>query len=186
VPTLLIPPELQVPEGIMHPTNNAVIVAAADDLEGLKNAFNYAVTDTASPGDAVYVMHIVKPAEEKEMEAVRKETVKTVLGWQEENPAPHAMTLNVAVQVITSPVSDMKQQETASITQEEELEPDFSPAAHEVCEYATQLNVKSVVLAHHGQNFMREMIYKPATVHCIRHCSRPLLILCPKGTGCGY
>ena len=177
IPTLLLPPEVLSSSLNQQTLANSVMVAAAEDLKGLRTAFDYAMTDMTGPGDTVYVIHTVNTSDENELAALRKQLVGMVSRWQDESPIPHAPTLNVAVQVVTAQASDSEQLTVASITQDEELEPDFSPAGCELCDLAQQINARSVVLAHHGRNVMREMVYKPVTLHCMRHCPRPLVVL---------
>jgi nucleotide-binding universal stress UspA family protein len=186
IPTMLLPPAVLNAETNQFSAANSVVVAAADDMKGLKTSFDYALTDLTSPGDGVFVIHAVSGKTEEEMIEARKSIAAEVMKWQEESPASHAMTLNVAVQLITSAASDMEQLTVASITQEDELEPDFSPAAVELCDMIQQLNSRTMVLAHHGHSVMREMVYKPLTLHCMRHCPRPLIVLSPTKDAFGY
>jgi len=178
VPTMLLPPavlsQTNPPSAIQMSPSNAILVGASDDIVGLKRCFEYAVTDHTRPGDGVYVMHAINDVNlnEEDLIKLRKELVTSVLRWQEESPCPHASTLNVAVHLILSSASD-----TEDSSCEEELASDASPAGCQMCDMATQLNARTVILSHHGKNFMREMLYKPLTLHCIKHCTSPLVVL---------
>jgi len=180
IPTMLLPPSILTqanpPTVIQMGASNSVLVSAADDLAGLKRCFDYAVTDHTRPGDGVYVVHTIDDQEktEEDLIEVRKDLVASVLKWQAESPCSHAGTLNVAVQlVLAAAASDS----SSSSSSDEELTPDVSPAGADVCEMAARMNVRTVILAHHGNNMMREMLYKPMTLYCINHCSSPLVVL---------
>lgn len=177
VPTMLLPPSTLSASSntrIQMGASNAILVGAADDLDGLKRCFDYAITDHTRPGDGVYVVHAIDDSGKTEDEVVtmRKHLVGQVLKWQAESPISHAASLNVAVHLIVSRAS-----ESSSSSSDDELAPDISPAGSEICDMAGQLNVRTVILAHHGKNFMREMLYKPLTMHCINHCQSPLVVL---------
>lgn len=183
VPTMLLPPSTLVSTATSPPTqlsriqmgaSNSILVGAADDVQGLKRCFEYAITDHTRPGDGVYVVHAIDKKEmtEEDIVQVRKDLVNKVLKWQAESPIPHAATLNVAVHLILSRAS-----ESSSSSSDDELAPDISPAGSEICAMVEELNVRTVILAHHGKNFMREMLYKPLTLFCINHCQSPLVVL---------
>jgi nucleotide-binding universal stress UspA family protein len=178
IPTMLLPPSILTqsnpPTIIQMGASNSVLVGAADDLDGLKRCFDYAVTDHTRPGDGMYVVHAIDGQEkgEDELMQLRKDLVANVLKWQSESPCSHAATLNVAVQlVLAAAASD------SSSSSDEELSPDLSPAGADIVEMAARMNVRTVILAHHGKNMMREMLYKPLTLHCINNCQSPLIVL---------
>ena len=179
IPTMLLPPSVLTqsnpPTVIQMGASNSVLVAAADDLSGLKRCFDYAVTDHTRPGDGMYVVHAVddKARSEDELMQLRKDLVADVLKWQAESPCKHAATLNVAVQLVQAAAAS----DSSSSSSDDELSPDLSPAGADVVEMATRMNVRTVILAHHGRNMMREMLYKPLTLHCINHCQSPLIVL---------
>ena len=179
IPTMLLPPSVLTqsnpPTVIQMGASNSVLVAAADDLSGLKRCFDYAVTDHTRPGDGMYVVHAVddKARSEDEVMQLRKDLVADVLKWQAESPCKHAATLNVAVQLVQAAAAS----DSSSSSSDDELSPDLSPAGADVVEMATRMNVRTVILAHHGRNMMREMLYKPLTLHCINHCQSPLIVL---------
>ena len=154
--------------------SNSILVGAADDIDGLKRCFDYAITDHTRPGDGIYVVHCVDNLKlsEEDIVKMRKDLVNKILRWQEESPISHAASLNVAVHLVLSRASD-----SSSSSSDDELAPDISPAGSEICDMVEQLNVRTVILAHHGKNFMREMLYKPLTLHCINHCLSPLVVL---------
>ena len=179
IPTMLLPSSVLTqsnpPTVIQMGASNSILVAAADDMDGLKRSFDYAVTDHTRPGDGVYVVHAIdeKERSEDELMQLRKELVSNVLRWQAESPCPHAASLNVAVQlVLASAASD-----SSSSSSDEELAPCMSPAGADIVEMAARTNVRTVILAHHGKNMMREMLYKPLTLHCINNCQSPLIVL---------
>lgn len=177
VPTMLLPPAtLSTTETsrIKMGASNSILVGAADDIDGLKRCFDYAITDHTRPGDGIYVVHCVDNLKlsEEDIVKMRKDLVNKILRWQEESPISHAASLNVAVHLVLSRASD-----SSSSSSDDELAPDISPAGSEICDMVEQLNVRTVILAHHGKNFMREMLYKPLTLHCINHCLSPLVVL---------
>ena len=177
VPTMLLPPSTlstAEPTRIKMGASNSILVGAADDLDGLKRCFDYAITDHTRPGDGVYVVHAVDNMQlsDEDVVKMRKDLVNQVLKWQAESPISHAASLNVAVHLVLSRASD-----SSSSSSDEELAPDISPAGSEICDMVETLNVRTVILAHHGKNFMREMLYKPLTLHCINHCQSPLVVL---------
>lgn len=177
VPTMLLPPSTlstAEPTRIKMGASNSILVGAADDLDGLKRCFDYAITDHTRPGDGVYVVHAVDNMQlsDEDVVKMRKDLVNQVLKWQAESPISHAASLNVAVHLVLSRASD-----SSSSSSDEELAPDISPAGSEICDMVEKLNVRTVILAHHGKNFMREMLYKPLTLHCINHCQSPLVVL---------
>lgn len=185
VPTMLLPPAVQTQDPMSSPikmgATNAVLVGAANDLDGLKRCFEYSLTDHTRPSDAVYVVHLVDDVglSEDDLVEERKKLVSQVMLWQSQSPCPHANTLNVAVHLVVSN-SGCDEQEHAAMSPTEsvdELAPDWSPAGTNICDMAAQLNVRTVVLSHHGKNFKREMLYKPITIHCIRQCTSPLVVL---------
>ena len=179
IPTMLLPPSVLTqsnpPTAIQMGASNSVLVSAADDLDGLKRCFDYAVTDHTRPGDGMYVVHAINEQErtEDELMHLRKDLVANVLKWQAESPCSHAATLNVAVQLVVAAAAS----DSSSSEEDEELSPDLSPAGSDIVEMATRMNVRTVILAHHGQNMMREMLFKPITLHCINHCQSPLIVL---------
>jgi hypothetical protein len=77
----------------------------------------------------------------------------------------------VAVQLVVAAASD------SSSSSDEELAPDVSPAGADIVEMAARMNVRTVILAHHGNNMMREMLFKPLTLFCINNCQSPLIVL---------
>lgn len=178
IPTMLLPPTVLTqsnpPTPIQMGASNSVLVASADDLDGLKRCFEYAVTDHTRPGDGVYVVHAINEQQraDEELVGLRKDLVASVLKWQAESPCSHAATLNVAVQlVVAAAASD------SSSSSDEELAPDVSPAGADIVDMAGRMNVRTVILAHHGKNMMREMLFKPLTLHCINNCQSPLIVL---------
>ena len=185
VPTMLLPPAVLSQDAMSSPikmgSTNSVLIGAANDLEGLKRCFEYSLTDHTRPSDAVYVVHLMDDVGMSEDDLVqeRKKLVSQVMQWQAQSPCLHASTLNVAVHLVVSN-SGCDEQEHAAMSPTEfvdELAPDWSPAGTNICDMAAQLNVRTVVLSHHGKNFKREMLYKPITIHCIRQCTSPLVVL---------
>ena len=177
IPTMLLPPSILTqsnpPSPIQMGASNSVLVASADDLDGLKRCFEYAVTDHTRPGDGMYVVHAIDEQQrtDEEMVRLRKDLVANVLKWQAESPCSHAATLNVAVQLVVAAASD------SSSSSDEELAPDVSPAGADIVEMAARMNVRTVILAHHGNNMVREMLFKPLTLFCINNCQSPLIVL---------
>ena len=168
VPALLLPPAVL--SGAPALPSSSVLVAAGDDLEGLREAFACAVRDLTRPGDNVYVVHAQQIADEAAGIAARKTLVAAALRWQEESPEPHAMTLNVAVDLVTDaaagPAADSPSAGSSP-----------SPAADRLCGFAADINARAVVLYRHGRSMMQEMVYGPVTLTCIKQCTRPLLVL---------
>lgn len=178
VPALLLPPDV-IKSGPGGPPSNTVLVAASDDMAGLKSAFDFAMKGLTRPGDNVYIMHAKAVADEEAAVAARKELVANVLRWQGASAEPHAATLNIACDLVTEPACE---QSTMAATATSEsmaggLTPLASPAAERLCVYASDLNARAVVLSHHGRSMAREMMFGPLTQHCTKFCSRPLVVL---------
>jgi nucleotide-binding universal stress UspA family protein len=167
VPALLIPP------GVLRaadaPPSNAVVVAAVDDLQGLRRAFDFAVRHLTRPGDALYVMHAARADGEDAGVAARKQLVADVARWHAESGAAHAATLNVAVELITeAPAAAGPDAGGGGVASE---------AGERLCRHAADLGARAVVLHHHGRSMMRDMMYGAMTAHCTKQCCRPLLLL---------
>jgi nucleotide-binding universal stress UspA family protein len=75
IPTMLLPPSILTqsnpPSPIQMGASNSVLVASADDLDGLKRCFEYAVTDHTRPGDGMYVVHAIDEQQRTDEEMVR-------------------------------------------------------------------------------------------------------------------
>lgn len=172
-PVLLLPPSVL--RGNQS-VSQSVVVAATDNLDGLHQAFDFAVEQLAHPGDSVYVLHIQQPFDgEEAMIEGRKRLANAVLQWQEESKHPYSPTLTVAVEMITEPASESTNEiASASLSFDSHS---CSPAAEQICHHVENISPRAVVLYHHGKTFMREMMYSPMTLHCTKHCCRPLLVL---------
>jgi len=176
VPALLLPPAILQPSQNKGIPSNTVLVAAAQDLEGLREAFHFAVREFTQPGDNVYVVHASQPAgEEEEQIAARKDLVGRVLQWQSESEIGHALTLNIAVDLVTDAFSSEASPQSPSA--DSELFPSSSPVAARLCAFAEDLNARAVVLRHYGRSMMREMMYGPVMLCCTKNCVRPLVVL---------
>jgi nucleotide-binding universal stress UspA family protein len=178
MPALLLPPAVLEPRGGSNP-GNTTMVAAVEDMEGLRAAFNFAAERLARAGENVYLIHACQAGTEEQGVAARKALVASALTWQEELAArvPHVATLNVAVDIVTDSPSNAEAMSTAATKSiDGELTPP-SPAGERLCQLAEDLNVRSVVFAHHGRHMIREMKFGPVTVHCTKLCQRPLVVL---------
>lgn len=179
IPVLLLPPSVLHSAGPAGGASNAVMVAATDDLGGLRQAFDFALEQLTRPGDNVYVVHVQTPANEEIATSARKELVSAVLRWQEESTVAHAPTLSVAVDLLTEPASDAAVQSMAASSSFDSHS--ASPAGERLCVQAREFGARAVVLHHHGRSMMREMMYGPMTLHCTKQCCRPLVVLSSGG-----
>lgn len=176
VPALLLPPAVLQQSALGVPCNT-ILVSATDDLRGLKTAFDFASVTLSKPGDNIYIVHTKQALDEDAAVASRKELINNAMRWQEDSACPHMNTLNVAVDVITSKTSEESSEEgTDAGLFSGEQTATRSPAGEELCSMAARLNVKAMVLHHHGRSIMREMMYGPLTLNCLKQCERPLLV----------
>lgn len=167
---LLLPPSTTSPTAA-PPAGpaSALLVAATDNLLGLRKAFDFALRSLARPGDSIYVMHGLQAADEAAAADGRRALLSAVSSWQAESDSPLAPMLNVACDVLP---------DAAAAAGPEGA----SAAGAALCGYADALSARAVVLLHHGRNVMRELMYAPVTTHATKHCTRPLLVLDANGT----
>eukprot|EP00887_Chlorella_sp_A99_P006505 scaffold3.g6505.t1 len=172
VPALLLPPFTEDPSPASSTPSSALVVAGADNLPGLRAAFDFALAKLARPGDSVYVLHALyaPPAggggggDGPEV-AARKQLVASVGRWQDESGAAAAPAVNVACDVLFAADGPL-----------DSAEPDASAVGAALVERVEQLNARSVVFVHHGNSMAREMQYGPITLHLTKHCTRPLVV----------
>ncbi len=103
--------------------------------------------------------------------AARKELVRSVFEWQAASTAPAAPAVNVAVDLVMAPAMEEGGGQEAP-----------SPAGRQVCELAEGLDVRAVVMAHHGRGMARSMQCGPVTLHVTKFCPRPLTVIYPERT----
>lgn len=162
VPVLLLPPSvLAGTDGARLGTS--LMVAAAGDSAGLPAALEFAARVLSRPSDNIYVVHAVQSAEQEEGVVARKRLLRLAAEWQAGSAVPHAATLNVAVDVLPGAT--------------EIGEDGSSVAGQRLCQYAADFNAREVVLVHHGDSMMAEMMYSPVTMQVTKFCPRPLVVL---------
>jgi len=171
VPTLLLPPSVLVPNTTCT-SKPAVVVAAVDDIQSLKESFEFALQKLSIPGDSVYTMLVKSVPNEEAGIALRKELIASAHRWLEESGLDYANTLNIAVDLITEAASD-----SSDAIPDGSGGSSLSPAGQLICAYAEELGARAVVLHHHGRSVMREMMYGPVTLQVTKHCPKPLVIL---------
>lgn len=178
VPTLLLTPAVLAGAAPGLPTSNAVVVAAVDDVSGLKHAFDFATQQLTRPGDEVYALLARAAPDEAAAVATRKQLIASVHRWLEESPVEHARTLNVAVDLVTEatcvPGGGM---DAAAEGAGPAAGGAPSPAGAALCDMARGLGARAVVLQHHGRSMMAEMMYGPVILTVTKHCDRPLVVL---------
>lgn len=182
VPSLLLPPQVlsvgSSPE-TSAACSNTVVVAAIGNLDSLRNAFEFAVKKIAKAQDNIYLILVKSVDSEDAAVSLRKEIVSATLVWQEELAASNrtAATVNVAVDLVTNPVSkegsfDMEEESSVS----DELGPG-SPAGEQLCKIVKDFQAQALVLKRHGHSTAEEIQFGPFVTHCLRTCERPLVLL---------
>ncbi|KAI7836636.1 hypothetical protein COHA_009521 [Chlorella ohadii] len=174
VPALLLPPSCMDPQSAAQLAAPALVVAGADNLESLRDAFEWALQKMARPGDEVYVLHAEQLASEDDAVESRKRLVQEVFSWQQHSSAAAAPAVNIVCDVIFG----------TSVPDESMAEPEGeSGAGALLCNMAADLSPRAVVLSHHGASMMRELMWGHLTMHCTKFCTRPLVVLEPRHVG---
>lgn len=180
VPCLLIPPDIVRASDMPKTATNTIIVAAPDNLEALHTCFTYAVNQLAKPGDTLLLIHMIQPGTEEESMNARKTLVREVAIWQQEL-AQSPDSQDVVAKMVTVTCDVLDSPAGAAMGSLASIGPnsfdDMScPAGEHLCAYAKDLGARAVVLAHHGQHLMKEMMFGPITAHVTRHCCAPLMV----------
>jgi hypothetical protein len=122
-------------------------------------------------GDEIYVLHAEQLASEEEGVAARKRLIQAVFGWQQRSSAAAAPSVNVVCDIIQG----------SSVPDESMADPEGeSPAGAQICNLAAELNARCLILSHHGQSMMRELLWGHVTMHATKFSQQPLVVLEPR------
>ncbi|EFN53371.1 hypothetical protein CHLNCDRAFT_137133 [Chlorella variabilis] len=158
-------------KAVSAPASRAVVVAGTDNMEGLRDAFEWALHKMAKPGDVVYVLHAEQLAGDEEAVDARKRLVSSVFEWQQGSSAVAAPLVNVVCDMVLG----------TSMPDESMAEPEGeSGAGAQICDLAAEVNARCVVLSHHGAGMMRELLWGHVTMHASKFCPRALVVLEPQ------
>lgn len=173
VPVMLLPPSvLHSANGhLLDPATDAggsVIVAGpagSSDLERLHKAFVFAARRIARQGDSLRVINIVAGPPDEGALARTREALKTAVArWSEDIPPERKLTI------------------TTDVLRDEAMVFDEggSRVGAALCDLARDTTARTVVLLRHGDDLASQLQFAPLTVHAIKHCTRPLIVLEPE------
>lgn len=168
VPVVLLPPAVLQAEGDAGPSAGPTVVVAGPagaDLERLHKAFSFAARRVAQQGDEIKVINVVAgPPDEGALAAEKSALREAAARWAAALPADRRLRVD----------ADVLRDETVVFDE------GGSRVGAAICDLARSKAARAVVLLRHGDNLASQLQFAPLTLHTVKSCSRPLVVLEPE------